>query len=367
MDKKDESMSTFMLTELDFKYKIPIILEAMKITHNQLKLIGSAWWAPLWMKTVSSMNRGTLKREYWSQWAEYHVKFLDQYSRNDIKFWAISTGNRPTNSHYFTYQPNINTMEWTPYEQSEWVSSYLNPMLKNSSHSRVLLLGFDDNRGFVTFYLKYFFEDYQLNSFDDSTYEYLHKSRVKDAISGIAFHGYMDHERNLPYLQQTKDMFHDKFLIYTETGCVGATKLGAWTCGETFAIKIIQALNNWVTGWMDWNIALDPKGGPKLANNLFHSPIIIDTKRDEFYKDPAFYVMAHFSIFLLPNSYRIELKAPRGIEGIYAVAGYRPDDGKVIVFYNQYEAERQLIFLIDENYKVSLTVPGQSINSVLFW
>lgn len=82
-------------------------------------------------------------------------------------------------------------------------------------------------------------------------------------------------------------------------------------------------------------MALDPKGGPTYVNNELNSPILVNVKQDEFYKEPTFYVMGHFSIFLLPNSYRVETKTPEGLEEIYAVAAVRPDDGKVIVFYNK--------------------------------
>ncbi|GIR81544.1 MAG: hypothetical protein CM15mP83_2700 [Flavobacteriaceae bacterium] len=34
-----------------------------------------------------------------------------------------------------------------------------------------------------------------------------------------------------------------------------------------YARDIIGCLNNWVDGWVDWNMVLDTKGGPNWANN----------------------------------------------------------------------------------------------------
>lgn len=62
-----------------------------------------------------------------------------------------------------------------------------------------------------------FLEDYQLESFDDPTYQ--HEARLLDILSGLAIHGYMDEKNNLRYLQKSQDMLPNKFLMYTETSC----------------------------------------------------------------------------------------------------------------------------------------------------
>ena len=53
-------------------------------------------------------------------------------------------------------------------------------------------------------------------------------------------------------------------------------------------------MQNWVTGWTDWNIALNTSGGPNWVNNNVDSPIIVDAANDVFYKQPMFYAMGHF-------------------------------------------------------------------------
>jgi len=56
-----------------------------------------------------------------------------------------------------------------------------------------------------------------------------------------------------------------------------------------FFSKLEQDLNHWVSGWTDWNLALDEQGGPNWANNFVDSPIIVSRVTDEFYKQPMFY------------------------------------------------------------------------------
>lgn len=55
-----------------------------------------------------------------------------------------------------------------------------------------------------------------------------------------------------------------------------------------------QDLNHHVSGWIDWNLALDQTGGPNWVKNFVDSPVIVDKHRDVFYKQPTFYSMAHF-------------------------------------------------------------------------
>jgi hypothetical protein len=33
-------------------------------------------------------------------------------------------------------------------------------------------------------------------------------------------------------------------------------------------------LNNWAEGWTDWNLVLNPQGGPNHLNNFCDAPII---------------------------------------------------------------------------------------------
>ena len=47
-------------------------------------------------------------------------------------------------------------------------------------------------------------------------------------------------------------------------------------------------------------------GGPNWAYNYVDAPIIVNEEEDEFYKNPMYYGLAHFSKFLPEKSFRIE-------------------------------------------------------------
>lgn len=72
-------------------------------------------------------------------------------------------------------------------------------------------------------------------------------------------------------------------------------KLGSWSRAEDYANSIIDTLSHWVTGWIDWNMALDLQGGPNWLNRFVDSPIIVNASANTFYKQPTYYIMGHFS------------------------------------------------------------------------
>lgn len=43
-------------------------------------------------------------------------------------------------------------------------------------------------------------------------------------------------------------------------------------------------MNNFVSGWIDWNIVLNMEGGLNWVKNFVDSLVIVNVKSDEFYK-----------------------------------------------------------------------------------
>ena len=56
-----------------------------------------------------------------------------------------------------------------------------------------------------------------------------------------------------------------------------------------YARDIIGCLNNWVDGWIDWNMVLDKQGGPNWFKNWCVAPVIVDPEADEVYFTPLYY------------------------------------------------------------------------------
>lgn len=81
-------------------------------------------------------------------------------------------------------------------------------------------------------------------------------------------------------------------------------------------------------------MALNEEGGPSYIRNFVDSPIIVSKATNEFYKQPMFYAIGHFSKFLTPGSVRIESTiSPANV--LEAVSVKRPDQSIAIVVLNR--------------------------------
>ena len=210
-------------------------------------------------------------------------------------------------------------------------------------------------------------------------------------VDGIAVHWYESLDDIVTWMwgafkriKQTGEKYPDKFIFASEA-CFGSvptvppftTKgpvLGSWHRGEIYAYDILNDLNAGVTGWNDWNLALDMQGGPSWAKNYVDAPILIDTdKKNVYYKQPMFFFMGHFSKFLPRDSVRVETQYSNpGIVGKlgmgfepYITSFVRPDGHLVVTVLNMgfWEKEYEIRF---SGKVFSHSIEKHSIQTLLF-
>ena len=73
---EDKNLTHFALAMEDHEYKIPHIKTAQRLSTAPLKLFGSPWMAPNWIKTENTTNeiKGEVGGVYYDVWANYFVK-----------------------------------------------------------------------------------------------------------------------------------------------------------------------------------------------------------------------------------------------------------------------------------------------------
>lgn len=355
MTENDISLSSFDLQMEDYVYKIPVIKRAQELKENQIKLLTVPWTASPWMKTnYSWANDAKLRPEYRQLWADYFVKYFEAYRNAGLEFWGLSSQNEPANYIYVVPFTGFNGMAWSPEEERDWIIEYLSPTLKKKGFGHIKIFIMEENRFEIP--------NWPIKVFQDK--------RARDIVSGIAVHFYFDHVI-IPYnLNEIKRLFPEKSIIYTEA-CVGVWEdqkviLGSWRRGEIYAKNIIQNMLNWVSSWIDWNIALDMTGGPNWINNFVDSPIIVNSAADEFYKQPMFYVLGHFSKYVQPNSVRIGTTM-ENINGVENIAFSTPDGGVVLIILNLNEEKKAILIEDPKKGTTRINVPARSINTMKYW
>ncbi|EYC05976.1 hypothetical protein Y032_0079g1284 [Ancylostoma ceylanicum] len=353
----DMKMTGFSLTDEDFDYKIPYILTAMNLTGGKIRLFASPWSAPGWMKTNGRMKGGgTLKGKvngpYYQSYATYLVRFFEEYAKNGIPFWGMTLQNEPTSGALPFY--GWQTMLLTATMERDFVKGILGPLFKSNSATKNLkVIALDDNRLSLPRWADIIFNDPEATKY----------------VDGIGVHWYLNFLMPAKVFTTTHNRHPDKFLLATEA-CAGSTLIhgpvmGDWYRAEEYAEDIITDLNNFVAGWTDWNICLDEQGGPNWVSNFVDSPIIVNASADEFYKQPMFYAMGHFSKFIKMDAVGIATKV-EGKQGLIATA-VDYEGRRTLVLLNQRDSSEEVqINDLATGHHLYLTLERRSIATVLW-
>jgi O-Glycosyl hydrolase len=335
----DARLEHFTIAE-DFKDLVPMIKAAQEASSEGFKVIASPWTAPPWMKDNNGWCGGKLLPRHYGTWALFFSKYLDAYREQGIDIWGITPENEPLGNGN-----NWESMHFTPLEMADFVQNYLGPLLRKNEHT-VKILGFDQNR------------DEELKKWTDVMFG---DQAAAQYFDGTAVHWYASTFDWFPRaLQYAHHKAPDKHLIQTEA-CVDAQVPrwhdDAWYWAEEatdwgwhwapepqkhlhpkyvpvfrYARDIIGCLNNWVDGWVDWNLILDRQGGPNWAKNWCTAPVIVDPERDEVYFTPLYHTMCHFSRFIRPGAARIGFE--NSDKELLMTAAENPDGSIAAVLFN---------------------------------
>jgi len=130
-----------------------------------------------------------------------------------------------------------------------------------------------------------------------------------------------------------------------------------------YARDLIGCLNNWVDGWVDWNMVLDRQGGPNWFGNWCVAPVIVDPEADEVYFTPLYHTMAHFSKYIRPGAQRIGFDLAD--EELMATAVQNPDGSLAVVVLNQTTRGRSLTVSLGKQ-TTHLQISPQAIQTIVF-
>jgi len=318
---------------------LPMLKEALRLSGG-LKLFASPWSPPAWMKTNRQMNGGgRLRPECRDVWARYYCRYIREYEKEGIPFWGLSVQNEPEASQ------NWDSCLYSAEEERDFVRDYLGPTLQKEGLGHLRLMIWDHNRDAIYDRARVVYDD----------------PLAAQYVWGAAFHWYVgDHFDNLTALHEG---FPDKRLLFSEGCQEGGPHAGDWDVGERYGRSIINDLNRWTVGWVDWNLMLDERGGPNHVGNYCSAPILLDTRAGEPRYQSSFYYLGHFSRYIRPGAERI-LHACTADE-LETTAFLNPDGKIAVVVMNR--TEQAVPFALRYNNRAARTVsPARSIMTLRF-
>ncbi len=365
----DMELENFSIEE-DRDDLIPMIKDAMAISKDGFKIIASPWTAPPWMKDNNAYVGGELLPQYYDTFALFFSKYLDAYKAEGIDIWGLTPVNEPHGNGN-----NWESMHFSPEAETDFVQNHLGPKLEANGMGAVNILGYDQNRA-------------GLKEWVDAMFATEESSKY---FAGTAIHWYESTYDYFPEaLQYAHNKAPEKYLIETE-GCIDsqvpvwqddawywkkeATDWGYdWREPEKkylhpkyapvnrYARDIIGCLNNWVDGWIDWNMVLDRQGGPNWFENWCVAPVIVDPEKDEVYFTPLYYTMAHFSKYIRPEAKVIS--HDNSDETLMVTAVKNPDESIVLVLFNEGDTPKSFNINLNEQ-SIAVSINEKAIQTIV--
>jgi glucosylceramidase len=276
------------------------LLKEILAINPKIKILGSPWSAPVWMKTNGSTIGGSLKPEYYGVYAQYFVKYIQAMKNEGITVDAITIQNEPLHGG------NNPSMVMTAEEQATFVKQSLGPAFKNAGiNTKIIVYDHNCDR-----------PDYPIAVLSD-----------KDAspyIDGAAFHLYGG---DISALSSVRNTFPTKNVYFTEQWTASNGNFGGDLKWHTKNV-VIGSMRNWSKNALEWNLANDPQFKPYTSGGCTMCKGAITVNSTENYaKNVSYYIIAHASKFVPQNSIRIASTQP----GNLATVAFKREDGKLVL------------------------------------
>ncbi len=281
---------------------IPVLREILAINPS-IKILGSPWSAPLWMKTNNASVGGSLKPEWFNAYAKYFVKYIQAMQSEGITIDAITIQNEPL------HPGNNPSMYMTAADQALFIKQSLGPAFAAAGITTKIIV-YDHNADRT---------DYPLSILNDPD--------ARKYVDGSAFHLYGG---TIDALTAVHDAYPDKNLYFTEQWVGGPGNLAEdlkWHV-ETL---IIGATRNWCKNVIEWNFASDPNYDPHTDGGCDRCLGTVTINGNTVTRNPAYYILAHAAKFVRPGSVRVSTNMPGNIPN---VAFRTPEGKKVLIVIN---------------------------------
>jgi glucosylceramidase len=125
---------------------------------------------------------------------------------------------------------------------------------------------------------------------------------------------------------------------------------------------MINDLNRWTVGWIDWNLLLDWSGGPNHVGNLCSAPILADVAADSIARQSSYWYLGHFARFVRPGARRVQCDV--SVPGIEATAFVNDDGTVAVVAMNRTEQAVRFALRVGET-GADAELPPRSIATYL--
>lgn len=347
-EQQDDSLPYF-----DFSHELeeifPTVQDALNVEPGRIKVMASCWSPPGWMKTNGSELgmynniKGTLLRSKYQAYANYLLKFVQNYEQRGVDIYAITPNNEPDHASY-----DWPALPMTHSEAQTLVSDYIYPTFRDAGLDAKIIC---------------WDHSYTTTNYRNGLYafEYYADADAYSKTDGSAWHWYEGDEEIMSIVRKE---FPVKDIWFTE-GSGGEWGFPKWrTAFLNQSSCVINIARNWSKSIIYWNIALDENGGPDYYYdvNQHHDStnrgLITINSDGTWSKNVDYYTLGHVSKFVNPGARRIDSTSLDN--NIETVAFKNPDGSKVLIMANLIDKEQE-VKIKWGNQSTIYTMPAESL------
>lgn len=347
-----EGKENFALQFEEKQYILPVLKEILAINPS-IKIMGSPWTPPKWMKVnnltdlkpFDSWTSGQLNPKHYQDYGWYFVQWLQAMKKEGITVSSITVQNEPLN------RGNSASLYMTWQEQQSFIKQALGPQLKAAA-LETKIYAFDHNYNYDNIADQ---NDYPVKIYNDAG--------AASYIAGAAFHNYGGDKAELLDIHNQRP---DKELVFTETS------IGEWNEGRNLQKRLMEdmrevalgTVNNWSRAVIVWNLMLDTDKGPNREGGCQTCYGAVDISKSNFKnitRNSHYYIVGHLSSVVKSGAVRIGAKGYTA-EGLVYTAFQNKDGSYAIVLLNDAEENRKITISDSKNH-FSYEVPAKSVVS----
>lgn len=371
-------------------------VQAIKLAQDDqtYRIVANTWTAPAWMKDnkmyyqrdEQARRGGALLPEYREAYAKYLIKYLEAWQEEGLNIWALTPVNEPMGN-----DGGWESMDFPPAVEADFIANYLGPQLDENGFGDVKILGFDQNT-------------FEMGPYTEAIYG---DATARKYTTGMALHWYGSTTSCFPeILDSIHALYPEKTLLHTE-GCIDNLGCDPWpgvsdyagfkesgwfkndafwwnNCAtdwaystpfwpewhpaysgvQRYASYIIDGMNHWMTGYIDWNIVLDSIGGPNHVNNFAAAQVMIDYEHNDIYFTPYYYALKQISRSMRPGDVVVSTSTPAA-DNLHICAVKKADGTIAVNILNTKKAEEPFTLRIGD-YLAEVTAPANSLLTLFF-
>jgi glucosylceramidase len=341
----------------DRKEILPLLRTALAL-NPQLKVIGTPWSPPAWMKTNGSLIGGKLIDDprIYAAYAQYFVKFVKGYQGAGVPVYAVTPQNEPQNRNPNGYPG----MDLPVAQEAKLVVAIGQAFQKAGINTKIL--GYDHN------WSEHPNDIANTPPGQDPETEYptdLLNSQAGPYLAGTAFHCYSGDQSRQTDLHRA---FPDKGIWFTEcSGSHGPSDPPAQVFSDTLKWHtrnlVLGVTRNWGMTVVNWNLALDPSGGPHNGGCDTCTGVITVGPGQTVTRNAEYYTLGHLARFVRPGAQRIASTSfgTTGWNGQIMDTAFRNPDGSIaLVAHNENDDPRT--FTVNQGgQSFTYTLPGGAL------